>query len=247
MNPAVQLAFYDPGLGSQKDSGLKISFLRQIYNFFSSGMGVEYKEHRRRLLSTSRIVGAGRSNFSIWFQPWFLRDCALRRRPRYLWRAGAHGGWIRPQARSGDGTAHRRRGSERIQYGSSIKGDPFKELRMERARAFRKKYGSGTAQVNRTMSEDCPLFHRSLGHSGSDRNAIPHTGYHCACWVRAKRWSFSADCLAIVVRRASILADDRFPHPSQPHGVAGLVPRNAHHIPTPEQETVLGGVADDIL
>src|SRR5450759_4944719 len=41
VNPAEQLAFYDPGLGSQSDGGrIKIGFVRKLRNVLSQGTGL---------------------------------------------------------------------------------------------------------------------------------------------------------------------------------------------------------------
>ena len=42
IDPASQLAFYDPGLGSQSDGGrIKIGFVRKLRNLISQGTGLE--------------------------------------------------------------------------------------------------------------------------------------------------------------------------------------------------------------
>jgi uncharacterized protein (DUF2235 family) len=147
VDPAAQLAFYDPGLGSQKDSGLKIGFLRRIYNFFSSGMGVGI---------TKNIIDGYSAILELW-EPGDRIFLFGFSRGAYTVRClgGVLGACGVPE-RMEDGSTLRRDpvtvrcvAAEAVkhvyQYGSSVKGDPFKELRMERARAFRKKYGSGTA------------------------------------------------------------------------------------------------------
>ena len=41
IDPARQLAFYDPGLGPQSDGGqIKIGFFRKLYNLISQGTGL---------------------------------------------------------------------------------------------------------------------------------------------------------------------------------------------------------------
>ena len=145
IDPAQQLAFYDPGLGSQSDGGqIKIGFVRKLYNMVSQGTGLGITRNiidcYAAILSLWRpgdrihLIGFSRGAYTVRCVGGVLALCGVPMQMK-------DGAPLRY-----DAATIRAIATEAVkqvyQYGSSIKGDPFKELREERARNFRKEYGS---------------------------------------------------------------------------------------------------------
>jgi uncharacterized protein (DUF2235 family) len=145
VDPADQLAFYDPGLGSQSDGGrIKIGLVRKLRNLISQGTGLGI---------TANIIDCYAAILNLW-RPGDRIYLFGFSRGAYTIRCV--GGVI---AASGvpkhmkdgsplryDPSTIRAIATEAVkkvyQYGASIKGDPFKELREQRAQRFREAYGS---------------------------------------------------------------------------------------------------------
>ena len=144
IDPSKQLTFYDPGLGSKAD-GAKIKFEvgRRIYNFLAqaTGLGITrniidcYAEIVRLWEPGDRIYlfGFSRGAYTVRCVAGVLAYCGI------------------PTVNDGaplkrDPLTARTIATEAVrdvyQYGSSIKGDPYKPQREQRAKAFRQKYGA---------------------------------------------------------------------------------------------------------
>lgn len=145
IDPAKQLAFYDPGLGSQSDGGqIKIGFLRKLYNLVSQGTGLGITRNiidcYVAILSLWRpgdrifLIGFSRGAYTVRCVGGVLSFCGVPTRMKDGTPLRYDSGTIRAIATEAVKQVY--------QYGSSIKGDPFKELREERARNFRSVYGS---------------------------------------------------------------------------------------------------------
>jgi uncharacterized protein (DUF2235 family) len=145
VNPSEQLAFYDPGLGSQSDGGrIKIGFVRRLRNVISQGTGLGITANiidcYAAILSLCRpgdriyLFGFSRGAYTIRCVGGVMAMCGV---PTHM----KDGSPLRYDADTIHTIA-----SEAVkdvyQYGASIKGDPFKQLREQRAADFRRKYGS---------------------------------------------------------------------------------------------------------
>jgi uncharacterized protein (DUF2235 family) len=146
IDPACQLAFYDPGLGSRSDGAdIKIAFARKIYNAISQGTGLGITKNiidcYAAILNLWRpgdriyLIGFSRGAYTVRCVGGVLAACGV---PTHM-KDGAplryDAGTIRAIATEAVKQVY--------QYGSSIKGDPFKSLREKRAQTFRTAYGSG--------------------------------------------------------------------------------------------------------
>ena len=145
IDPEQQLAFYDPGLGSQSDGGqIKIALARKVYNMISQGTGLGitkniidcYAAILRMWRPGDRIflIGFSRGAYTVRCVGGVLAMCGVPTRMK-------DGSPLRY-----DPATVRSIASEAVkqvyQCGSSVKGDPFKELREKRAHLFRTTYGS---------------------------------------------------------------------------------------------------------
>jgi hypothetical protein len=145
VNPAEQLAFYDPGLGSQSDGGrIKIGFVRKLRNVLSQGTGLGITHNiidcYAAVLNLWRpgdrvyLFGFSRGAYTIRCVNGVIAACGV---PTHM----KDGSALRY-----DPDTIRAIATEAVkkvyQYGASIKDDPFKELREERAQQFRQAYGS---------------------------------------------------------------------------------------------------------
>jgi len=145
IDPQRQLAFYDPGLGSATDgSQIKIGFARKVYNLISQGTGLGITRNiidcYAAILSLWRpgdrifLIGFSRGAYTVRCVGGVLAACGV---PTHM-KDGAplhyDPGTIRAIATEAV--------KQIYQYGSSIKGDPFKDLREKRAHQFRLAYGS---------------------------------------------------------------------------------------------------------
>jgi uncharacterized protein (DUF2235 family) len=145
IDPERQLAFYDPGLGSQSDGGqIKIAVARKIYNFISQGTGLGITRNiidcYAAILNLWRpgdrifLIGFSRGAYTVRCVGGVLSFCGVPTHMKIGEPLRYDSGTIRTIAAEAVKQVY--------QYGSSIKGDPFKELREERARDFRRVHGS---------------------------------------------------------------------------------------------------------
>ena len=152
IKPEEQLAYYDPGLGSRGDtSGPKHGIWRRIYNKLSQGTGLGitrniidcYTAIIRMWEPGDRIFlfGFSRGAYTARCVGGVLYHCGVPTKMK-------DGSPLKRDLKSANAIA-----TEAVkdvyQLGSSIKGDPLKSERMERAFKFRGDYGSGnTANAN---------------------------------------------------------------------------------------------------
>src|SRR5262245_46625004 len=157
IDPKLQLAFYDGGLGSRAQAeAIKITPFRRIYNLLSkaTGLGITqniidcYTEIIRVWQPGDRIYlfGFSRGAYTVRCVGGVLKACGV---PTAVRQAG---GRVRPLRR--DARTVRRIATEAVkhvyQYGGSIKSDPHRAERVRRAARFRRKYFSGDASVSNT-------------------------------------------------------------------------------------------------
>ncbi len=145
IDPQRQLAFYDPGLGSNADgSQIKIGFARKVYNLISQGTGLGITRNiidcYAAILSLWRpgdriiLIGFSRGAYTVRCVGGVLAVCGVP--PHMKDGSPLH---YDPATISAIATEAVK---QVYQYGSSIKGDPFKDLREKRAHQFRVAYGS---------------------------------------------------------------------------------------------------------
>jgi hypothetical protein len=145
IDPARQLAFYDPGLGSQSDGGqIKIGFARKAYNLISQGTGLGITRNiidcYSAILSLWRpgdrifLIGFSRGAYTVRCVGGVIAACGVPTRMNDGWPLHYDASTIRAIATEAVKQVY--------QYGSSVKGDPFKDLREQRALQFRAGYGS---------------------------------------------------------------------------------------------------------
>jgi len=157
IDPAQQLAFYDPGLGSQSDNGqIKIGVARKLYNSVSQGTGLGITKNivdcYASILSLWRpgdriyLIGFSRGAYTVRCVGGALAMCGVPTRLK-------DGSPFRYDEET-IGRVAREAVKEVYQYGSSIEGDPFKALREERAQRFRRDYGSDAEG----HANECPYF-----------------------------------------------------------------------------------------
>lgn len=151
IDPSRQLAFYDPGLGSQTDGGrLRFGWVRWLRNVISQATGLGITNNivdcYAALVGLWRpgdriyLFGFSRGAYTVRCLAGVLALCGLPTRMK-------DGSALRVDAGSA-----RRMATEAVRiyrYGSSIVDDPFKELREQRAKEFCKAYGSeGQSSAN---------------------------------------------------------------------------------------------------
>ena len=156
IDPKLQLAFYDGGLGSRAQAeAIKITPFRRIYNLLSkaTGLGITqniidcYAEIIRVWQPGDRIYlfGFSRGAYTVRCVGGVLKYCGVPTAVRA-------GGRVRPLQR--DLRSARRIATEAVkhvyQHGGSIKGDPLRLVREKRAVRFRHKYFSGDTKVSNT-------------------------------------------------------------------------------------------------
>ena len=145
IDPALQLAFYDPGLGSQTDGGrLRLGLWRRLRNVLSqaTGLGITdniidcYAEIVRMWEPGDRIYlfGFSRGAYTVRCVAGVLGLCGVPTRMK-------DGSPLRRDPDSARAIA-KEAVKQVYRYGASIEGDPFQELRQERAKRFRADYGS---------------------------------------------------------------------------------------------------------
>jgi len=146
IDPARQVAFYDPGLGSQSDNGqIKLGMIRKIWNLLGQGTGLGITSNiidcYAAILTLWRpgdrifLIGFSRGAYTVRCVGGVIAMCGVPTRMK-------GGGKLRY-----DPETIRAVASEAVKrvyrYGASIKDDPFRDLRAERAREFREAYASG--------------------------------------------------------------------------------------------------------
>ena len=168
IDPELQLAFYDGGLGSRAET-IKITPLRRLYNLLSraTGLGITqniidcYAHIIRVWQPGDRIYlfGFSRGAYTVRCVGGVLKSCGIPTAVR------EKGGGVRPLQR--DARSARRIAAEAVkhvyQHGGSIKGDPLRLERERRAAKFRYKYFSGRRQG----LQHGALLHRRVG-DGAD-------------------------------------------------------------------------------
>ncbi|CAO4137905.1 T6SS Phospholipase effector Tle1-like catalytic domain-containing protein [Methylorubrum thiocyanatum] len=160
INPAEQVAFYDPGLGSQAaGGGIKIGWWRRIYNILSSatGLGITqniidcYAAIIRVWEPGDRIylVGFSRGAYTVRCVAGVLALCGVPTR-------GANGAPLK-RDRATAGALAREAVKEVYQFGNSVKGDPYQPVRINLAQRFRARYASAEP-TNPVLSNAFPYF-----------------------------------------------------------------------------------------
>jgi uncharacterized protein (DUF2235 family) len=155
IDPRLQIAFYDPGLGSAGE-GIRIVWWRHVYNLLAraTGLGITqsiidcYAAIIRVWQPGDRIYlfGFSRGAYAVRCVGGVLKYCGVPTAVR-----GARGS-MRPLER--DAASARRIATEAVkhvyQYGSSVRGDRHRAERERRARQFRAKYVSGDEDTANT-------------------------------------------------------------------------------------------------
>jgi uncharacterized protein (DUF2235 family) len=157
IDPKGQIAFYDGGLGSRASGEqIKIEGWRRIYNLLgkATGLGITqniidcYAAIVRVWEPGDRIYlfGFSRGAYTVRCVGGVLKYCGVPTAVR------SQRGRTLPLER--DRASVRRIAAEAVkhvyQYGSSIKGDPYRQERERRAVRFRWKYCAGDQQVSNT-------------------------------------------------------------------------------------------------
>lgn len=156
INPKEQIAFYDGGLGSRAGGeNIRFKWWRRVYNFLgkATGLGITqniidcYAEIIRVWQPGDRIYmfGFSRGAYTVRCVGGVLKYCGVPTAVR-------HGSRVLLLKR--DPKSARRIAAEAVkyvyQYGSSIKGDPYRVKRFARAARFRTKYCAGDEQTANT-------------------------------------------------------------------------------------------------
>lgn len=197
IDPELQLAFYDGGLGSRAET-IKISPLRRLYNLLSraTGLGITqniidcYAHIIRVWQPGDRIYlfGFSRGAYTVRCVGGVLKYCGV---PTAVREAG---GGVRPLRR--DARSARRIATEAVkhvyQHGGSMTGDPLRLERERRALRFRHKYFSGDAKVSNTAPYFIGVWEtvQTLG-AGSCGLALLAFAYEAICAGLAYGWSES--------------------------------------------------------
>jgi uncharacterized protein (DUF2235 family) len=158
VDPKLQIAFYDGGLGSRASGeGIRIKLWRRIYNLLAqaTGLGITqniidcYAEIIRVWQPGDRIYlfGFSRGAYTVRCVAGVLKYCGV---PTAV-RSELTGKTRRLQR---DPKSARRIATEAVkqvyQYGSSVRRDPYHKEREARARRFRARYVSGDAGISNT-------------------------------------------------------------------------------------------------
>jgi len=146
IDPSNQIAFYDPGIGTTADSSAHIRFkwLRPIYNFFGSAMGLGI---------TSNIIDCYVALLSLWrpgdqiFLFGFSRGAyTVRCLGGVLSLCGIPTKMANGDPLNRDPPILKKIATEAVkdvyQYKGSIEGNPFKNERKDKGVQFRTKYAS---------------------------------------------------------------------------------------------------------
>ena len=160
IDPARQVAFYDPGLGSQAASlGIKLAWWRGIYSLLSqaTGLGITrnimdcYAAILRVWEPGDRIylIGFSRGAYTVRCVAGVLKLCGIPTR-------SAEGGPLKRDPASAEALA-REAVKDVYQFGASLKGDRLRPVRLDLARRFRERYASA-APGDRDRSNAAPYF-----------------------------------------------------------------------------------------
>ena len=149
VDPARQLAFYDPGLGSRSDGGgFRTEWWRRIYNRLSQATGLGLTQNIIDCYAAIiRLYEPGDRIYLFGFS-------------RGAYTARCVGGVLKycgVPTRMPDGSPLKRDPASAkaiaadavrnvYQFGSSIRGDPYRQDRYALARRFRERHGSGTPE-----------------------------------------------------------------------------------------------------
>jgi uncharacterized protein (DUF2235 family) len=145
IDPARQVAFYDPGLGSQAASlGIKLAWWRRIYSVLSqaTGLGITrniiecYAAILRVWEPGDRIylVGFSRGAYTVRCVAGVLKLCGIPTR-------SGDGGPLKRDPASAEALA-KEAVKDVYQFGSALKGDRLQPVRLDLARRFRERYAS---------------------------------------------------------------------------------------------------------
>jgi uncharacterized protein (DUF2235 family) len=145
VDPEQQLAFYDPGIGSPSSGAdIKIGWARWIYNVAcqATGLGIT----RNICDCYAAIVQLYRPGDRIYLFGFSRGAYTARCVGGVLGMCGVPTQMKDGSSLKRDALSTRKIATQAVkrvyQYGSSIKGDPLKDARMELANQFRKSYGS---------------------------------------------------------------------------------------------------------
>jgi hypothetical protein len=155
IDPELQLAFYDGGLGSRAET-IRLTPLRRIYNLLSraTGLGITqniidcYAHIIRIWQPGDRIYlfGFSRGAYTVRCVGGVIKYCGVPTAVR------GQDGRVHPLQR--DARSARRIATQAVkqvyQHGGSMRGDPLRSERERRALRFRHKYFSGDAKVSNT-------------------------------------------------------------------------------------------------
>jgi uncharacterized protein (DUF2235 family) len=194
IDPKHQVAFYDGGLGSRASGeGIRLKPWRRIYNLLgqATGLGITqnvidcYAEIIRVWQPGDRIYlfGFSRGAYTVRCVAGVIKHCGVPTAAT----CARTGKTLRLQR---DPASARRVASEAVkhvyQYGSSIRGDPYRKEREARARAFRAKYHSGGPDISNTAPYFVGVWDTvgTLG-AGSFALGVFMTVYLAACGVGA--------------------------------------------------------------
>ena len=144
VNPAEQLTFYDPGLGSKSDDKtIKIGWLRKLRNLISQGTGLGITKNivdcYAAILKLWRpgdrvfLIGFSRGAYTVRCVGGVMSLCGIPTHAKGEASLKYDDDSIRKIAKEAV--------NEVYKYGASVNGDPFHDLRAERAAQFRKDYG----------------------------------------------------------------------------------------------------------
>ncbi|MDB5500499.1 MAG: hypothetical protein JWR89_401 [Tardiphaga sp.] len=155
-DPLQQVAFYDPGLGTQTaPGGREVSFGRKIYNLLSQATGLGIT--RNIIDCYSAIIELWRPGDRIYLFGFSRGAYTVRCLGGVLSLCGV------PRSENGapvrvDADTAERIATEAVknvyQHGASQKEERFRDQRLQLAAAFRKKYGSDTGGV----ANEVPYF-----------------------------------------------------------------------------------------
>jgi uncharacterized protein (DUF2235 family) len=228
VDPTKQLTFYDPGLGSKADSGGRKFWGpgRWIYNKLSQATGLGI---------TRNIIDCYAAIVQLW-QPGDRIYLFGFSRGAYTARCvGGVLGLCGVPTKMKDGSPLKRDSdsahaiaSEAVksvyQFGSSIKGDPYKPQRLERAKKFRLVYASGDAEEPNAVPYFVGVWDTvaTLGAGWRGLSIVAIVGFALATalvrlflliWpypIGAMAWLFSAGAVLVVCVAIYLFASFRY-------------------------------------
>jgi Uncharacterized alpha/beta hydrolase domain (DUF2235) len=157
IDPKLQIAFYDGGLGSRAGGeGFRIKSWRRLYDLAGKATGLGITQNiidcYAAIISVWRpgdrifLFGFSRGAYTVRCVAGVLKHCGV---PTAI-RGRSGRALLLPR----DAASVRRIATEAVkhvyQYGSSIKGDPYRAEREQRAIAFRWRYFAGDERVSNT-------------------------------------------------------------------------------------------------